>query len=184
MSRVETSFSPLVNPVRVSNTDCHWGLFRPLSPSVAPQHMASSQDWSVHTSLPCLLLYSIVSTMLNIGSLNCNGLRDCQKIGLLQMFIERERVNIAFLQKTHIDSLKLGNEIATKLNGRIIWSFSHLRGKGVGVFLSNSLRIDIHSFKADPLGRYVILDIELDSTPLRLINVYAPNIPAERKEFY
>ena len=60
------------------------------------------------------------------------------------LFITKEKVDIAFLQETHVDNMALGNEIAKILNGKIIRSFSHPRGKGVGIFISNTLSVDIH----------------------------------------
>ena len=128
------------------------------------------------------LLY--VLTMVTFSTINCNGLRTSQKIDLLKTLIDREKVDIVFLQETHVDSLKLGNEISNSLGGRVIWSFSQPRGKGVGIFLSNSLSFTIHHFQFDPLGRFVVVDLEVDSTPFRLVNIYAPNIPSVRKEFY
>ena len=61
------------------------------------------------------LLY--VLTMVTFSTINCNGLRTSQKIDLLKTLIDREKVDIVFLQETHVDSLKLGNEISTSLGG-------------------------------------------------------------------
>ena len=128
-------------------------------------------------------LFLLVS-MLSIATINCNGLRTGHKINLLKTLIQREKVNIVFLQETHVHNLQLGNEIADTLEGKIIWSFSQPRGRGVGIYLSNTLCFNIHHFQFDPLGRFVVVDLEVDSTPLRLVNIYAPNIPSQRKEFY
>ena len=122
--------------------------------------------------------------MLSIATINCNCLRTDHKINLLKTLIQREKVNIVFLQETHVDNLQLGNETADTLEGKIIWSFSQPRGKGVGIYLSNALCFNIHHFQFDLLGRFVVVDLDVDSTPLRLANIYAPNIPSQRKEFY
>ena len=83
-----------------------------------------------------------------------------------------------------MDSLKLGNEISNGLGGEIIWSFSQPQGKGVGTYLSNSLSFNIHHFQFNPLGQFFVVDLEVNSTPLRRLNIYVPHIPSLRKEFY
>lgn len=124
----------------------------------------------------------LVLTMVTFGTINCNGLRTNQKIGLLNTVIDEKK--FVFLQEMHVDSLKLGNEISKGIGGKIIWSFFQPQGKGVGIYLFNSLSFNIHHFQFVPLGQFVVVDLEVNSTPLRLVNIYAPHIPSLRKEFY
>ena len=103
---------------------------------------------------------------------------------MLKSVIDREGIDIAFLQETHVDSIKFGNQIADKLEGKIIWSLSHPRGKGVGVYFSSKLQFVINQYQFDPLGRFVVVDVTVNNYPLKLVNVYAPNVPSERKQFF
>ena len=49
--------------------------------------------------------------------------------------------------------------------------------------LINSLKFKVANFKFDIFGRIVILDVNINETDFKLINVYMPNNAGERKEF-
>ena len=121
-----------------------------------------------------------------IGTQNCRGLHfDINnKINNLKLLIEKEKLDVLFLQETHVDTLKLGKCIENKLEGKIIWSFGTNNARGVGIFFNESLDVNIHKFITDPFGRFLIADVTIESNDLRLINVYAPNDGLERKNFY
>ena len=121
-----------------------------------------------------------------IGTQNCRGLHfDMNdKINNLKLLIEKEKLDVLFLQETHVDTLKLGKCIENKLEGKIIWSFGTNNARGVGIFFNESLDVNIHKFITDPFGRFLIVDVTIESNDLRLINVYAPNDGLERKNFY
>ena len=72
----------------------------------------------------------------------------------------------------------------TKLwKGKTIMSFGSNRSRGVGILFSSTLNFELESFNYDFEGRVICADITLVNTKLRLINVYTPNIPSERRQF-
>lgn len=119
-----------------------------------------------------------------IGSLNCNGLRDQNKVQLVKHLIDREKIDVLFLQETHIDTLNFGRKVACKLGGHVFWSFGQPRGRGVAIFVSKTVNLKVQRFVCDPFGRFILLDVNIDGKSVRFFNVYAPNIPAQRRQFY
>lgn len=122
--------------------------------------------------------------MVKIYSLNCKGLKTPHKVALLQQRLEHYKVDICFLQETHVDNIKLAKEIESKLNGKMFWSFTENKGKGVAIFISKSFDCQIERYKYDFFGRYVYVDLDIENHSFRFINVYAPNAGRERKDFF
>ena len=75
---------------------------------------------------------------MKIASLNVCGFKTSYKLESVRYYIEKFKLDILFLQETHVDNLQLGRTIENKLNGKIYWSFSFKRG--VGIFISNKLQ--------------------------------------------
>ena len=80
--------------------------------------------------------------------------------------------------------LRLEKSIEKQLDGIIFWSFGPNNARGVGVYIKNSLNINIYKFTPDPFGRYIIIDFNLFEKDFRIINIYAPNNAPERKQFF
>ena len=124
---------------------------------------------------------------MKIGTLNVNGLNIDQtglKLTSIDTYIQKYGIDILFLQETHIDNLDLGNKIAEKLGGKIFWSLTgNTKRKGVGIFINNSCNASIIKFHHDVEGRLIYVDIDKGLT-FRLINIYAHNYPASRKQFF
>ena len=119
-----------------------------------------------------------------LATLNCKGLRLQNKLDMLHSLIERECLDILFLQETHVDNLKCGKSIERKIGANIFWSFGTTQARGVGVYFKTTLDFHLHKFVSDPFGRFIVIDAKIDDKEFRIINVYAPNNAAERKEFY
>ena len=119
-----------------------------------------------------------------IATLNCKGLRQQNKLDMLNTIIEKEHLDILFLQETHVDALKLGKSIENKIGGNMFWSFGTNNARGVSIYFNTSLDLNLHKFFTDPFGRFIIVDAKIREKEFRIINVYAPNNAAERKEFY
>ena len=120
-----------------------------------------------------------------IGTQNCKGLQlDRSKTDCLKILLDKEKIDILFLQETHVDTLKLGKHIENKLDGKMFWSFGASNARGVGIYLSKFLEFHVHKFITDPFGRFLIVDATIEGHDFRIINIYAPNYPSERKTFY
>ena len=119
-----------------------------------------------------------------LATLNCKGLRIQTKLDMLQTLIEKEHLDILFLQETHVDTLKFRKSIENKLRANIFWSFGTTHARGVGVYINKKLDFHLHKFDTDPFGRFIVIDAKIKDKEFRIINVYAPNNAAERKDFY
>ena len=123
--------------------------------------------------------------MFNTITINCNGLRDVLKIDYLKNVMSVNKIDVCFVQETHIDNVHLGNFVEKRLNARCFWSFTdNSKHKGVGLILNHSFQCEVKHIKFDYFGRYVCVDIDIDNYDFRLISVYAPNNALERKEFF
>ena len=119
-----------------------------------------------------------------LATLNCKGLRLQNKLDMLHALTEKEHPDILFLQETHVDTLKFGKTIERKIGAKIFWSFGTTHARGVGVYFNTKLDFHLHKFVSDPFGRFIVIDAKIEDKEFRIINVYAPNNAAERKEFY
>ena len=124
---------------------------------------------------------------MKIGTLNVNGLHSDQsrlKLTSLDALIQKHKIDILYLQETHIDNLDLGNRIADQLGGKIFWSFTGKPdSKGVGIFINKSCDANVVKFHHDVEGRLIYVDID-KGLNFRLLNIYAPNDPLSRKQFF
>ena len=119
-----------------------------------------------------------------IATQNCKGLHLSNKSDLLKILIEKENPDILLLQETHVDSLKLGKLIEKKIGGKFFWSYGTNNARGVGVYIKSSLNFVFYKFITDPFGRFIVIDAKIHDNDFRIINVYAPNNAADRKQFF
>ena len=123
--------------------------------------------------------------MFKTANINCNGLREPIKIEYLKSVIAKEKIDICFVQESHIDDGKIGKFVERKLNARTFWSYTeNSKCKGVGIVINNSLDCKIVNIDYDPLGRYVCVDILYNEYDFRLVSIYAPNNEKDRKSFF
>ena len=126
---------------------------------------------------------------MKIGTLNVNGLNANRgparlKLTSLDMLIQKHKIDILLLQETHIDKLDLGKKIAEQLGGNMFWSLTgDPLSKGAAIFISKSCNANIVKFHHDIEGRLIYVDID-KGLNYRLVNIYAPNDPLRRKEFF
>ena len=121
---------------------------------------------------------------LRFCSLNCRGLGDLQKRDLLLQCLQYNKVDICFLQETHCYSLKCAKTFNRHFGGKLFWSFGTNRSKGVGIWVRPGLNFEMMSMERDSEGRLIYLVVKINNKKLKLVNVYAPVIPRERKVFF
>ena len=120
-----------------------------------------------------------------IGTQNCRGLHlENDKVLNLKLMLDKEKIDILFLQETHVDNVKLAKSIENKLDGKLFWSLGSNNARGVGIYFNKHLDVHVHKFITDPFGRFLIIDANVEGDVIRLVNVYAPNDGTERKTFY
>ena len=68
--------------------------------------------------------------------------------------------------------------------GRTFWSCGSSNGRGVTILFHPSLDFSLINVRQNTEGRILTIQINLDNTPIQLVNVYAPNNSAERVQFF
>ena len=91
-----------------------------------------------------------------------------------------------FLQETHVYQQKDIDIINNEWQGRHYWAYGSYHSSGVGVLFSPNFpgTIEEPQICSDYEGRILYVPIKLEDSNIRLLNVYAPNIPKERKNFF
>lgn len=118
-----------------------------------------------------------------LTTINCKGLRDDFKRKCIFYRCKELGINISFLQETHLISKREFDTWIKEWGGRGCWSFGQWHSCGVGILLGSKFDYNFVSFRHDFEGRLLVLDIDVNNTKLRLVNVYCPNNAKERKEF-
>jgi exonuclease III len=121
--------------------------------------------------------------LIRIQTLNCNGFLQKHKQHELCRSVNENNIDIVCLQETHISTLAIGCEIESRLKCKALWGFGTPRARGVGILIFN-YEYEISKFEFDTDGRFMYLDLSIGGRSLRVINIYAPNIAAERRRFF
>ena len=120
---------------------------------------------------------------LKACTINVNGFRKKHRPPLLFYTMEERGIDVIFLQETHITNPREAKNCARLWKGRHFWSFGTNRARGCGILLAKDLDYTFVAQQHDSDGRLVVVDIDMNGHQYRLINVYAPNNPAERRIF-
>ena len=125
-----------------------------------------------------------MTNIIHITSLNCQGLRDKHKRERLKQYMLTQKADIFFIQETHFT-----HELMPIINNEFIdWKFYNSYGnnksRGCSILFKKSLNCDITHFILDSKGRYILINIVIDSTPYCLINIYACNDKVSRNSFF
>ena len=119
-----------------------------------------------------------------IATLNIRGMRaDRSKASILKELLTLHHIDILFLQETHIIDINQSNSVFRGFNYKVVNSFGEPHSCGVSILVSLSINCEFIHLYHDRAGRIVYIDITLDGHPLRLINIYGPNNPKERRIF-
>ena len=133
----------------------------------------------VMSSLP------VADDTINFCTLNVNGLLDFRCQFALKNFCLSNKVDVLFLQETHVSSVKVTKNLENYFDFyRCFWNFGTIHSRGTAIFISRSLNFDVLKYHRDLEGRFQFVDIDIDSVKYRLLNVYAPNVRYDRKEFF
>ena len=118
-----------------------------------------------------------------VATLNCNGLlTDKLKQYEIKDFIYSNKIDILFLQETHIYNKKLEANLEILFNCKTYFSYGTNRSRGVGILIFNKAIIP-ENFKFDLDGRFMYVDCDINGNGFRFINVYCPNDEKERVDF-
>ena len=115
---------------------------------------------------------------LKIASININGFRSNHKRILVEQFVSQNKIDILLLQETHVDNVRLANQIEGTLRAeKGIWNFGTSNSYGDAILFFNS-NICIENYHLDFFGRIIRLDFSYSGFEnLRIVNTYLPHEP-------
>ena len=125
---------------------------------------------------------------LKITTINTrSGLNDYHKRMEINERCKIHGFDIIFLQELKINDINKVKQLERNWKGKLFCSYTDNinSNKGVGIFIYNNIRskYKIINKKTDFEGRIICLDIDINGTSLRLLNIYAPNDTTQRKLF-
>ena len=129
-----------------------------------------------------------MAEQLKIISLNCRGLRDKYKRKNLFFWLKNNNFHIILLQETFwTEDIK--NEVEKDWGGKIFLNPGTIHSKGTATLLNDSifdtnLNFETKDTHLSEDGRMIFINIKLENKEFSLINIYAPNIPKDRKSFF
>ena len=122
-------------------------------------------------------------SLLNFTSININGLNPAKANRFFQYLLTKH-FDIIFIQETHIHSMKQVENMRSFSNHfDMYWSFGTNFARGVATLVRKNLNSIVNNFHHDFFGRLLYIDISINNNSFRMINVYCPNNPRERKDF-
>ena len=111
---------------------------------------------------------------LKVASYNVNGIHSPIKRGKILSKLKKEKIQIAFLQETHLSDIE--HDKLNKMGFKYIYSSSHKSGRrrGVAVLISGQVKYEHVSEIRDKEGRFVLVTGKINGALITLLNVYIP----------
>ena len=111
---------------------------------------------------------------LKFVTCNMRGMRDVNKRRQIFRYLHEKNADVVFLQETH--AIK-NNERQWKAEwgGRIIYDNWTSEAKGVAIMFQRQSNVQIKQVIKSKIGRYLIINAELEGKQFLLVNIYAPN---------
>ena len=126
-----------------------------------------------------------MSDNITFATLNVRGAikKDVARAKILSG-IQLYKINVLLLQETHVNNLKLKNEVDKFFNCKSFWSFGSNDSKGSAILILNNFHHEIIKFDHDDDGRIVKVELKTSLGNVNIISLYAPNDISERKFFF
>ena len=120
---------------------------------------------------------------LEIASLNVRGLQDNNKRKRIFQTFRNSKFDIILLQETHSTDEDV---VLWKKDwiGRAFFSSLNSTKSGVAILCKESKNFKAEFENSDKAGRIISVTIETQKNKFQITNVYAPNIPLQRKTFF
>jgi exonuclease III len=109
-----------------------------------------------------------------------------QKRDLIFDFIRTFQADIILLQETHNDSEHIEKGWAREWGGPSIWNRGTNRSRGVGILLKNGSNFTLNNVRKDSESRIISTTLinQENGSIVNVMNLYAPTIPQDRKQFF
>lgn len=97
--------------------------------------------------------------------------------------LKQKKIDICLLQETYCTP-KVENMWRNEWGGKIFFSNGSNHARGVAVLIKPGFHAEILNDISDNIGRMLLLEIKIQDTPFKLINIYAPNSELGQFHFY
>ena len=124
----------------------------------------------------------MTTTSFNICTFNCNGLGNFGKRKDVFDYLRKLKHDIYFLQETHWKA-ESENFIRSCWGYNCFVTGNSTNKNGVAILFNNSFEYKIFNTVKDPVGCYLILDIEILGERFVLANIYGPS-SGDRPDFF
>ena len=124
-----------------------------------------------------------VKNMINLCSLNVNGLQNREKRGRAIEWVKSMKCDIAYFQETHFDQ-NIENEINFNTDFNVYGSIGTSASRGVAIFINKAVNYKVIDKVTDENGRIVLLNVQIDDAVFSLVCIYAPNSKTLRNMFF
>ena len=120
---------------------------------------------------------------LKLISLNVTGISNFNKRRTIYTWCRKQKADFIFLQEMHS---KKETEVQWKNEWGAEMLFSHgsPNSCGTAILISNNTNYKLLSTIPDPLGRFMILKIQINEKVYVLVNIYAPNKDKDLIQFF
>ncbi len=122
----------------------------------------------------CWTRLNTIFMSLNIISHNVRGLNIAMKRKSIFNFLRRKKCHVVLLQETHA-SAKHEKLWGMKWGGEAFWAHGTSSSRGVAILIDKNLSYSVSGTRVDQEGRYLMVEITINATPIVIVNVYAPN---------
>ena len=122
---------------------------------------------------------------VKILTLNVNGLNNAAKRRNLMIYCISKNCDFYLLQETHCcDEIvdKWSKEWQTLTRGNSLWNNGNHKKRGVAILTKKDLKIN--EISKDKCGRILAANFLLKETTVRIINIYGPNEPQQKENFF
>ncbi len=106
--------------------------------------------------------------------MNCRGLGNFKKRRDVFNYLRDKKFSIICIQDTHFEK-KIEKQILAEWGYQAWFSSYSSNSRGVSILFTNNFEFKVHTYKYDPGGNFLILDLTIDEKRLTLVNLYAPN---------
>ena len=122
--------------------------------------------------------------MINLCTLNVNGMHNKEKAFRVIEFLKRIKCCIGFLQETHLDN-ELQNKLQKDTSFDIYSCHGSTSSRGVAILLDRlKINYELQSKFCDQDGRLLVLNIKIEESLFSLLCIYAPNSRTLRNTFF
>ena len=121
---------------------------------------------------------------VSLATINVNGVAEHHKRAKVFEALRMSRFDIFLLQETRLSDDVQGKAWEREWGGQAEWSPSSNRSAGVAVLIHPRSAVKLVDHKADLAARVVTVKLQVDKHNFQILNIYAPNLPRERKTFF